>query len=418
MAKVTGEGAMSKAIAIVATLDTKGEEASYVKELIAQRGHKVIVIDTGVLGQAAFPPDVTRDQVAEAAGTSLNKLIALGDEGKAIAAMAEGAAIIAQRLHSSGKLDGIVSLGGSMGTSVAMVVMKALPLLMPKLSVSTAAFTPLIPPDVVSKDLTIMPTVADIWGLNRITKRVLEHAAGAIAGMVETHREEVSEKPLIAMTSLGASDLKYALWAKPLLEQMGYEVAMFHTIGVGGKSYEELVKQGAFSGALDLSMFELANYLCGGHGAADRLGAIGERAMPVVVAPGSLNYFGWWQPLETLPAQYRGRKVHMHNPIAAQIETSADEMAAGGEFMAKKLNKALGPTVLLIPKRGFSQSDRPGGVFYNPEGRQAFSDALKRNIEPKVEVIELDMHINDPEFAREAVAVLDGMMRKWEQARA
>jgi uncharacterized protein (UPF0261 family) len=413
MAQVTDEGTMSKTIALVVTLDTKGEEARYIKELIAKRGHKVIVIDTGVLGQALFPPDITRDQVAEAAGTTMKEVIALGDEAKAIAVMAEGAAITAQRLYSSGKLDGVVTLGGSMGTSVAMVVMKALPLLMPKLSVSTAAFTRLIPQDVVSKDLTIMPTVADIWGLNRITKRVLEHAAGAISGMVETHREEeVSEKPLIAMTSLGGSDLKYALWAKPLLEQMGYEVAMFHTIGIGGKSYEELVRQGAFAGALDLSMFELANYLCGGHGAAERLEAIGERAMPVVVAPGSLNYFGWWQPLETLPPQYRDRKVRMHNPIAAQIKASADEMAAGGEFMAKKLNKALGPAVVLIPTRGFAQSDMPGAIFYDPEARQAFSEALKRNIEPKVEVIELDVHINEPEFARAAVAVLDRMLRK------
>jgi uncharacterized protein (UPF0261 family) len=413
MAKATDEGTMRKAIAIVATLDTKGEEVGYVKELIAKRGHKVIVIDTGVLGQAPFRPEITRDQVAEAAGTSLDKLIALGDEGKAIGAMGEGAAIIAQGLYSGGKLDGIVAFGGSMGTSVAMVVMKALPLVMPKLLVSTVALTPMISPDVASKDLTIMPAVADIWGLNRITKRVLENAAGAIAGMVETHRkEEVAEKPLIGMTTLGASTLRYVLWAKPLLEQRGYEVATFHTVNVGGKSYEQLVEQGAFAGALDLSMFELTNRLCGGHAAADRLEATGKKAMPQVVAPGAVEFFAWWQPLEMLPAQYRGRKMRMHSPLAGQVKASAEEMAAVGEIIARKLNRALGPTVLFIPNRGFSELSREGGIFYDPEADKAFIQAVKRNIEPKVEVIELDMHINDPEFAREAVAILDGMVRK------
>jgi uncharacterized protein (UPF0261 family) len=406
-------GVMTKAIAIVATLDTKGEEASYIKELIAKRGHKVIVVDTGVLGRALFQPDITRDQVAEAAGTSLNEVIALADEGKAIAAMAQGATIIAQELYSSGELDGVVALGGSMGTSVAAAVMKALPLVMPKLLVSTVALTPMISPDVVSKDLTIMPTVADIWGLNRITKRVLENAAGAIAGMVETNRkEEVAEKPLIGITTLGSPTLSYVLWAKPLLEQMGYEVAIFHTLGVGGRSYEDLVEQGAFAGALDLSMFELINRLCGGPATADRLEAIGKRAMPQVVAPGALDFFAWWQPLATLPARYRDRKARMHSTIAAQVKASAEEMAAVGKIIAQKLNKALGPTVVLIPNRGFSEHDCEGGMFYDPEANKAFIKALKRNIEPKVEVIQLDMHINDPEFAREAVAILDGMVRK------
>jgi uncharacterized protein (UPF0261 family) len=404
---------MTKAIAIFASLDTKGEEVSYVKELIEKRGHKVIVVDTGVLGRVPFPPDITRDQVAEAAGTSLNEIIAFANEGKAMAAMGQGAAKIAQELYSSGKLDGVFAMGGSMGTSVAVAVMKALPLVMPKLLVSTAALTPMISPDVVGQDLTIMPPVADIWGLNRITKRVLENAAGAIAGMVETHRkEEVAEKPLIGITTLGAPTLSYVLWAKPLLEQMGYEVAIFHTIGAGGMSYEHLVEQGAFAGALDLSLFELTNRLCGGPAAADRLEATSKRAMPQVVAPGALNFFGWWQPLEMLPAQYRERKIRMHSPIAAQVKASAEEMATLGEIIAKKLNKALGPTVVLIPNQGFAEYDSEGGIFHDPEAIKAFIEALQANIEPKVEVIELDMHINDPEFARKAVAILDGMLRK------
>ena len=408
---------MTKTIVIVGTLDTKGEEVKYIKELIAKRGHRTIVVDTGVLGQAPFAPDITHDQVAEAAETSLKEVIALGEEGKAIEVMAEGTAKVAQELYSSGSLDGIIALGGSMGTSLAMTLMRALPLLTPKLLVSTVAFSPMISPDVVSKDLTVMPTVTDIWGLNRITKRVLANAAGAIAGMVETQeKEEVLQKPMLGVTTLGASGMKYVVWAKPLLEQMGYEVAVFHTNGVGGRTFEQFVEQGLLAGALDFSLAELANYLCGGHAAVDRLEAIGKRALPQVVAPGALNWFSWFGSLETVPAKYSDRKKYMHNSLVMELKTSKEEMATIGEVMARKLNRALGPTVVLIPTQGFSERDKPGAVFYDPEARKAFIEALKGNIEPKVEVIELDMHLNAPEFAQEAVAILDGMVRKWQQA--
>jgi uncharacterized protein (UPF0261 family) len=406
---------MTKTIVIVGTLDTKGEEVKYIKELIAKRGHRTIVIDTGVLGQAPFAPDITRNQVAEAANTSLNEVIALGEEGKAMAVMAEGTAKVAQGLYSSGKLDGIVALGGSMGTALAMTVMKTLPLLVPKLLVSTLAFSPIISPDVVSKDLTVMPTVADIWGLNRITKPVLQSAAGAIAGMVEAReKEEVSQKPLIGVTTLGTAGLKYVLWAKPLLEQKGYEVAVFHTNGVGGWTFEQFVEEGLLAGALDFSLAELANRVCGGHSAVDRLEAMGKRALPQVIAPGAPNWFSWFGSLETLPAKYRRRRVYMHNTLVVEVEASKKEMVTIGEVMARKLNRALGPTVVLIPTRGFSERDKQGAPFYDPGARRAFIGALKRNIEPRIGVIELDMHFNDPEFAQEAVAILDGMVRQWQ----
>jgi uncharacterized protein (UPF0261 family) len=404
---------MTKTIVIVGTLDTKGEEVKYIQELIAKRGHRTIVIDPSVLGEAPFVPDITRDQVAEAAKTSLKEVIALGEEGKAMAVMAEGTAKVAQELYSSGDLDGIIALGGSMGTSLAMPLMNALPLLTPKLLVSTVAFSPMIPLDVVSKDLTVMPTVVDIWGLNRITKRVLQSAAGAIAGMVEEQeKEEVAQKPLIGVTTLGTSGMRYVLWAKPLLEQKGYEVAVFHTNGIGGKTFEDFVEQGLLAGALDLSLAELGNYLCGGHPAVDRLEAIGKRALPQVVAPGAVNWFSWFGSLETLPAEYRDRKMYMHNPLVMEVKTSKEEMAVMGEVMARKLNRALGPTVVLIPTRGFSSRDEPGAPFSDPEARKALIGALKRNIESKIEVIELDVHLNDPAFAQEAVSILDGMMRK------
>ena len=402
---------MNKTIVIVGTLDTKAEEVEYVNELIRRKGHQTIVIDPGVLGEAGFEPDITRHQVAEAAGTSLNQVIQLGDEGKAIEVMAEGACNIVQELYSTGRLDGIVALGGSMGTSLGLPLLKALPLLVPKLLVSTVAFTPIISQATASPDLTVMPTVADIWGLNRITKRVLENAAGAISGMVETYeKSELSEKRMIGVATLGSAALRYVPYVKPLLEEKGYEVAVFHTNGVGGGTFEQFVEQGMFAGALDLSHQELMSYLCGGQNAVNRLEAIGKRAMPHVVAPGAIEWFCWFEPVDTIPSQYRDRKIHMHNPRVAEIEANKEQKAALGKVMAEKLNRALGPTVVLIPTQGFSERDRPGGVFYDPEGRGAFIEALKSNIKPEIQVRELDVHINDAEFAREAVATLDSLI--------
>jgi uncharacterized protein (UPF0261 family) len=403
---------MTKNIVIVGTLDTKGEEVKYIKGLIEKRGHKAIVIDTGILGAAPFPAEITREQVAEAAGTNLKEIIALGDESKAIATMAEGASKIVRELHSSGGLDGIVALGGSMGTSLGIRLMKALPLLMPKLMVSTVAFLPMLSPQVVSKDLIVMPTVADIWGLNRITKRVLENAAAAIVGMAENYEEKVvPEKPLIGVTTLGSAACRYVPRMKPLLEEKGYEVAVFHTNGIGGGAFEEYVEQGLLAGALDISTFELANYLYGTNTGVDRLEAMSKRGIPQVVAPGGIHIFGWYGSLETAPPQLRGRKIVWHNPLAFSAEMTIDEMVYVAEVMARKLNNAAGPTVLLIPTKGFSEYDRPGHPFYQPEKRKAFIEALKSHIEPRIKVIELDLHINDPEFAQEAVPIFDNLMK-------
>jgi uncharacterized protein (UPF0261 family) len=404
---------MTKTIAIVGTLDTKGEEVRYLKELIERRGYKAIVIDTGLLGAAPFPAEVTREQVAEAAGTDLKEIIPLDDESKAIATMAEGASKIARELHSSGGLDGIIALGGSMGTSLGIAVLKALPLLMPKLMVSTVAFLPILSPHVVGKDLTVMPTVADIWGLNRITNRVLENAAGAIVGMAENYEEKrAPEKPLIGLTTLGSSACKYVFWMKPLLEAKGYEVAVFHANGIGGGAFEQYVEQGLLAGALDFAFFELTNQLYGTNLGMDRLEAIGKRGIPQVVAPGAAHWLSWYGPPETIPSRFKDRILVWHNPLTVGIPMTTDELVLVAETMARKLNKAVGPTVLLIPTQGFSEYDRPGGRFYHPEGRKAFIEALKRHTEPRIKVIELDRHINDPEFAQEAVTIFDSMMKE------
>ncbi len=403
---------MAKTIVIVGTLDTKGEEVEYLKQLIQRRGHKTIVIDTSILGEAPFPPDISHDQVAEAAGVDLKELIATADEGKAMATMGQGASKIARELYSSGQLDGVVTLGGSMGTTLGMVLMKALPLTMPKLMVSTVAFTPLIPKETVSKDLTVMPSVVDLWGLSRTIRRVLQNAAGAITGMVETYEDEdASRKPVIGITTLGTASCKYVLRAKPLLEEKGYEVEVFHTNSIGGSTYEDFVEQGLLDGALDLSIVELVNDVCiGAYGVANRLEASGKRPFPQVVSVGAANWFNWGPP-ETLPPEFRNRRVCEHNPSAFGIELSKDEIVLVGKTVASRLNSAVGPAVLLIPARGFSERDRPGAVFYDPEGFELLAETLKSNVGPSVRLVELDMHINDPEFAEQAVAILDDMMR-------
>ncbi len=404
---------MAKTIVIVGTLDTKGEEVEYLKKLIQRRGHKTIVVDTGILGEAPFPPDISRDQVAEAAGVDLKEMIATDDEGKAMATMGQGASRIARELYSSGQLDGVVALGGSMGTTLGIALMKALPLTMPKLMVSTVAFTPLIPKEEVGKDLTVMPSVVDLWGLSRTTRRVLQNAAGAITGMVETYeKEEVNQKPVIGITTLGTASCKYILWAKPLLEEKGYEVEVFHTNGIGGSTYEEFVEQGLLDGALDFSISELVTHLCIGDllGVANRLEAAGKRPFPQVVSVGVANWIAWG-PLETLPPEFRNRKTFLHNPSTSGIELTKDEIALVGKTVASRLNSALGPTVLLIPARGFSERDRPGALYYDPEVCHVLIETLKSNVGPSVRLVELDLHINDPEFSERAVAILDDMLK-------
>ncbi len=403
---------MAKTIVIVGTLDTKGEEIKYVKELIEGRGHRTIVIDVGVLEEPPFQPDIAHEKVAKAAGTTLKEIIALGNEGKAIEMMTEGATKIAKQLHSEGKLDGIIALGGSMGTWLALLVMRNLPLDVPKLMVSTEAYSGFIVPDMVGSGQMLTDCVAGLWGLNTISRVMLENAVSAITGMVENPRKIVPQKPLIGITALGSSALKYTSYIGPLLESRGYEMAVFH-IGAGGRNLEPLIEEGLIAGVLDLCLIELTNYLAGLLWSAgpNRLEAAGRKGIPQVVAPGGIGLASWAGPPETLPARLRNRATHSHNPNCTAVLTNSREKAKLGKFVAQKLNRAIGPTSAVIPTRGFDEFDRPGSAFHDPEGRRAFISALKRHIEPRVKVVELDMHINDPEFSEQAVAILDDMMK-------
>lgn len=403
---------MAKTIVIIGTLDTKGEEFRYVKELIQRRGHKTIVIDVGILGEPPFQPDIGHEEVAKAAGTTLKQIIALGGEAEAITVMTEGATKIAQQLYSEGRIDGVIALGGSMGTWLALAVMRSLPLGVPKLMVSTEAFSGFINPDMVGSGQMLTDCVAGLWGLNAISRVMLENAVSAITGMVENYREIVPQKPLIGITTLGVAAHNYTSQIRPLLESRGYEMAVFH-IGAGGRNLEPLIEEGLIAGVLDLCLMELTNYLCGTlwNGGPNRLEAAGRKGIPQVVAPGGVDFVCWAGTPETLPPRFRNRPMHMHNPNDTVVMTTTKEKARLGKLVAQKLNRATGPTAVLIPTRGFAESDRPGGAFYDPEGRRAFITALKRHIEPRVKVVELDAHINDPAFAQEAVTILDDMMK-------
>lgn len=403
---------MSKTIAIVGTLDTKGEELKYVKELIERRGYKTVVIDGGILGQPLFRPDISREQVAEAAGTNLKEVIALSGEGKAIAVMEKGAAKTVHELYSSGRLDGIIALGGTMGTWLGLGVMRTLPLYFPKLMVSTVAFTHFITAEMVAKGQMMAECVAGLWGLNVICKATLDTAVGALIGMVETAKKIIPEKPIVGITTLGSAAFSYVYQIKPRLEERGYEVAVFHTSGIGGLTLERLVEEGLITSVLDLCLFDLGAQIIDSMFSVgpNRLEAAARKGIPLIAAPGGTDFSGWPTPPEALPPQFRHRTFHVHNPNDTVFMLNKEEKAAIGKLLAEKLNQTTGPAAVVLPLRSVSAFDKPGGIFYDPEGRKALIESLKQYIKPKVKVVEIDAHINDPDFAKAVIDTFDEMM--------
>ena len=395
-----------KKIAIVGTLDTKFEEMGFIRDVVQKKGHDPVLIDAGIMGSVPFAPHVSRDRVAKAAGMSLMEIQALGDEGRAIALMAKGASRIAHDLYEQGGLDAIISVGGSMGTSLGLAVMKELPIGVPKLMVSTIAFTPLVTGDGVAKDQVMMQAPVDLWGLNVINRNTLQTAAAAIVGMAEAATKIVPVKPMVGVTTRGI--MKYLNWIKPALEARGYEVVVTHCIGkVGGGTFETLVRQGIFSAVLDLCTGEVLEELNGGslRAGPTRLEGAGDMGIPQIVAPGCMEYWHWPGSVESIPAW---RASHFHNPLVLCVKATMEEMIKGAEVMAEKLNRANGPVTVLYPLKGFDDFDKEvGGVFYDPEGHATFLKVLRKNVKPAIKIVELDMHINDQAFAEKAIAVFD-----------
>jgi uncharacterized protein (UPF0261 family) len=396
---------MAKTVGIVGTLDTKGMEFQFIKERIEASGTSTCVVNTGILGEPSFEPDVSAGEVAEAGGTSLQALQGGGDRGVAVAAMAEGAAKIIAELQSDGKVDGVISLGGSAGTTIGTTAMRAVPVGVPKIMVSTLASGD-TSPYVDTKDISMMYSVVDIAGINSLSRQILANAAGAIVGMVNAEVPAAEDKPLIGATMFGVTT-PCVTKARELLEDAGYEVLVFHATGAGGRAMEDLVKGGFIVGVLDATTTELADELVGGVLSAgpDRLEAAGDLGVPQVVAPGALDMVNFGPP-DTVPEQFKDRTFYQHNPTVTLMRTTVEENAELGKIMGQKLSQAKGPTTVIIPKQGVSAIDQEGQPFYSAEAEAAWIENLKANLGDNVTLIEMDNHINDDTFAEKLVETL------------
>ena len=396
---------MAKTVGIVGTLDTKGMEFQFIKERIEASGTSTCAVNTGILGEPSFEPDVSAGEVAEAGGTSLQALQGGGDRGVAVAAMAEGAAKIIAQLQSDGKIDGVISLGGSAGTTIGTTAMRAVPVGVPKIMVSTLASGD-TSPYVDTKDVSMMYSVVDIAGINSLSRQILANAAGAIVGMVNAEVPAAEDKPLIGATMFGVTT-PCVTKARELLEDAGYEVLVFHATGAGGRAMEDLVKGGFIVGVLDATTTELADELVGGVLSAgpDRLEAAGDLGVPQVVAPGALDMVNFGPP-DTVPEQFKDRLFYQHNPTVTLMRTTVEENAELGKIMGQKLSQAKGPTTVIIPKQGVSAIDQEGQPFYSAEAEAAWIENLKANLGNNVTLIEMDNHINDDAFAEKLVDTL------------
>jgi len=403
---------VKKTIVLLGRLDSKGKEYAYVKDQMLRGGFDVIVVDAGTRGAPQFEPDISREEVARAAGVKIQDVVDPTDENKEIQVMMEGASKIAQGLRDSGRLDGIMCLGGSRGTAIGTAAMRALPFGIPKVMVSTIASGDMRP-YIGTKDITLIHSVTDIVGLNRMTRRLLACAAGAVMGAVTADPGlEVSDKPLIAMSSMGGIN-RAVFSAQKTLEDKGFEVVAFHTVGTGGQALEEAVEQGWIDGVLDLVTHEVMDHLYGGYCDAGpaRLEAAGKKGIPQVIAPGCLDFIAF-SPPEKISEELRKRKVYRHTPEVAIVRANKDEMASVGKTIAEKLNRALGPTGVVVPNQGFSPANKRGKALYDPEADRAFVEVLRQNLKPSIRIVEVDAHINDELFAKQAVDLLCQLMQK------
>lgn len=389
-------------VVLLGTLDTKGKEYAYLRDQIQQHSDcRVLVVDSGVVGEPEFTPDISREEVAAAGGTTIDQLIDANDRGAAIATMSEGASKIVSDLFEKGRLHGILGLGGSGGTSLVTHAMQGLPVGVPKLMVSTVASGD-TRPYVGAVDITMMYSVVDIAGINRVSARILSNAAAGIAGMATAYDiplADTSDKPLIGATMFGVTTQSVTT-ARERLEAQGFEVLVFHATGAGGQSMEALVEGGFLDGVLDITTTELADELVGGVFSAgpDRLEATGAHGLPQVVSLGALDMVNFG-PMETVPERFRDRNLYVHNPTITLMRTTPEECAELGRQIGTKLSKAKGPVAVFIPRGGVSAIAIEGGVFYDSEADAALIDNLLANVGDNVEVHDLEYDINDARFA-------------------
>jgi uncharacterized protein (UPF0261 family) len=398
-------------VVLVGTLDTKGTEFQFVRDLLQAAGLSTLVIDAGVMGRPAFDADIARQEVFTAAGTSLEAVVKAADRGRAIEAATRGVCRLVCNLHARAQVAGILGLGGSAGTTIATAAMRALPFGVPKLMVSTLA-SGQVQPWVGVRDILMFHSVVDFSGLNRISRTVLSNAAAAMIGMVRGCQAPAGtppadkEKPLVTATMFGVTTPCVEA-ARQQMEGAGFEVLVFHATGTGGRTMEAFITDGLITGVLDLTTTELADELVGGILSAgrDRLTAAGLRGVPQVISLGALDMVNFGPP-ETVPEKFRGRRFYQHNSTVTLMRTTPEENDLLGKEMAQKASAARGPTAILVPRRGVSAIDREGQPFWWPEADKALFQSLRLWMSPQVQLIELDLHINDPAFAAAAARTL------------
>ncbi|GAB4361618.1 MAG: Tm-1-like ATP-binding domain-containing protein [Oricola sp.] len=396
-----------KTILVAGTYDTKNDELSYMAKCIRDLNGRVVTMDVSVLGDPAEPTDYSKHDVAAEGGSSIQAAIDSGDENHAMQIMAKGASALAARLYREGKIDGVIVLGGTMGTDLALDVCAALPLGVPKYVVSTVSFSPLLPAERLAPDIQMILWAGGLYGLNSVCKSSLSQAAGAVLGAARAVEPPVRDKPLIGMTSFGKSVLTYMVTLKPELERRGYEVAVFHATGMGGRAFEALAAEGAFAAVFDFATQEIGNHMMGGLSAgADRLTNAGRNGIPQLVAPGCIDLvdFVGWQPL---PERFKDTPSHAHNRLLTSIVLEPEQRREVARALCSQMAQATGPTTFLLPKGGCHEWDRPGAELHDPEGLAAFCDEMEKACPENVDLRALECHINDAEFCDAALAIFD-----------
>jgi len=427
---------MPREIIIISTLDTKGDQVEYLNQVIKQRGNKTMVMDVGIKGEPPFQPEITHEEVAQAAGMTLAQMKALSwesDPKPAMDTMAEGAYNIIKDLCAKDEVNGVVALGGSMGTSLALDIIKAAPIGIPKIIVSTVAHSHTISMDMLGgTDVMMLPWTAGLWGLNDISKGALESAGGAISGAAEQYdKKQSSGKRIVGATSLGGTGGKYMGFIKPALETRGYEVAVYHATGMSGRMYERTIADGMIDISLDLAVgVELLNHINGSvFGAGEhRLEAAGKRGIPQIVSTGAIEFIHWGQ--RPLPERFNGRFQIAHNRVLYQVRGVPEECAQVGALMAKKLNVATGPTQVVLPMISYGlTAPPPPGPGEDPapppppeevqtqgelsiQMMKALHEALMQDIRPNIKVTPLDVTLNEPAFAEGVMKVFDEMIQE------
>jgi uncharacterized protein (UPF0261 family) len=390
---------MSKTVVIVGALDTKGKEFAFVKDLIEKQGLKTLVVDFGVMGKPEFAPDITRDEVASHAGGNLAALSTGEHKDEAMRVMAAGLKDVVSELYAAGKLDGIIGMGGSGGTSIATGAMRVLPVGVPKVMVSTVGGGD-VSAYAGAKDITFIPSIVDVAGINSISRAIYTNGAGAITGMVKMDSpKSTAEKPLVAASMFGNTTTCVDR-ARGIVEAAGYEVLVFHATGTGGKTMESLINDGYIVASMDITTTELADEVCGGvfNAGPERCLAASRKGIPAILVPGCVDMANFGG-VETMPEKYKGRNIYQWNPNVTLLRTNVEENTKMGEMLAAAANASSAPVTVILPLKGVSMLDSQGGQFWDPEADKACYDAIKKNLKAGIPVIEADYNINDPEFA-------------------